>query len=119
MTLIYKISPRGPWAEAQAKGVFEGAPIDLADGYIHFSAAHQVRETATKYFKDIPDLVLAAIDTTALGSALKWEASRGGDLFPHLYGTLQMTAVRALYDMPLDTDGTPMLPAVLLPALLP
>ena len=113
MTLIYKISPRELWTEAQIRGVFEGAPIDLADGYIHFSAAHQVRETATKYFKNMPDLVLAAIDATALGSALKWEASRGGDLFPHLYGPLQMTAVTMVYDMPLDIDGTPVLPVIL------
>jgi uncharacterized protein (DUF952 family) len=110
MTLIYKISPRQPWAEAQNKGVFDGAPIDFADGYIHFSAAHQVRETATKYFINVPDLVLAAIDTAALGSALKWEASRGGDIFPHLYGPLQMSAVTTVYDMPLDADGVPILP---------
>jgi uncharacterized protein (DUF952 family) len=113
MTLIYKISPRTAWVEAEAKGVFDGAPIDFADGYIHFSAAHQVRETATKYFANTPDLVLAAIDTTTLGPALKWEASRGGDLFPHLYGPLPMNTVTTVYDMPLDAKGVPLLPDII------
>jgi uncharacterized protein (DUF952 family) len=113
MTLIYKISPRKAWTEAEAKGIFEGAPIDFADGFIHFSAAHQVRETAEKYFSNTPGLVLAAIDTASLGSNLKWEASRGGDLFPHLYGPLKMTSVVTVYDMPMDANGTPVLPEII------
>lgn len=110
MKLIYKISPRTDWDAATAAGVFTGAPIDVADGYIHFSAAHQVRATAEKHFRDIPDLVLASIDATALGDGLRWEPSRGGDLFPHLYGDLPMTAVRAVRDLPLDSAGLPVIP---------
>jgi uncharacterized protein (DUF952 family) len=107
---IYKISPRADWDAATAAGVFTGAPIDVKDGYIHFSAAHQVRETAARHFRGAPDLVLAAIDPEALGPALRWEASRGGDLFPHLYADLPMTAVRGVRDLPLDSTGVPIVP---------
>jgi uncharacterized protein (DUF952 family) len=110
MTMIYKISPRPAWEAAKAAGVFTGAPIDLADGYIHFSAAHQVRETAAKHFTGQADLMLVAIDAEALGGALKWEASRGGDLFPHLYADLSMSAVRAEFPMLLGPDGQHILP---------
>ncbi len=110
MTTIYKISPRAAWREAEAAGVFRGAPIDLADGYIHFSAAHQVAETAAKHFRGQADLVLAAIDADKLGDALRWEPSRGGDLFPHLYGPLPMTAVTTVVDLPLAADGAPIAP---------
>jgi uncharacterized protein (DUF952 family) len=110
MMLIYKISPRAAWDTATAAGVFTGAPVDIKDGYIHFSAAHQVRATAEKHFHGVTDLVLASIDATALGDALRWEPSRGGDLFPHLYGSLTMTAVRAVSDLPLDAAGTPIVP---------
>jgi uncharacterized protein (DUF952 family) len=110
MSTIYKISPRQAWDKAQKAGTFTGAPVDIADGYIHFSAAHQVRETAAKYFRDQPDLVLAAIDAGALGEALKWEPSRGGDLFPHLYGPLLMSAVLSVMALPLDGEGTPVVP---------
>jgi len=110
MTSIYKISPRGAWQDAEAKGVFLGAPVDLADGYIHFSAAHQVAGTAAKHFSGQADLVLAAVDPARLGAALKWEPSRGGDLFPHLYGPLPMSAVTAVVDLPLGADGAPIIP---------
>jgi uncharacterized protein (DUF952 family) len=110
MNTIYKISPRQAWDLAEKAGTFTGAPVDIADGFIHFSAAHQVRETAAKYFRYQPDLVLAAVDTHALGDALKWEPSRGGDLFPHLYGSLSMSAVRSVIELPLDRDGTPIIP---------
>ncbi len=110
MTIIYKISPKQAWRDAQSAGVFSGAAIDVADGYIHFSAAHQVRETATKHFRGQSDLILAGIDAKALGDALKWELSRGGDLFPHLYGPLPMHAVVSLVDLPLDQDGVPVVP---------
>jgi uncharacterized protein (DUF952 family) len=110
MTLIYKISPRADWDAATAAGVFTGAPVDVKDGYIHFSAAHQVRETAAKHFHGMADLVVAAIDADALGPALRWEPSRGGDLFPHLYGHLPMTAVRGVRDLPLDPAGAPLVP---------
>lgn len=105
MTLIYKISPRGAWAEAEKAGVFAGAPVDLADGFIHFSAADQVRETAARHFAGQADLVLVTVDAQALGSALVWEPSRGGALFPHLYGPLPMQAVVSVADLPLGPDG--------------
>ena len=102
---IYKISPEAPWREAEARGVFTGAPIDLADGFIHFSTAEQAVETAAKHFAGQSGLVLAAIDAGALGDALKYEVSRGGALFPHLYGPLPMSAVRWVKPLPLGADG--------------
>ncbi len=110
MNIIYKISPRQAWDNAAKTGIFTGAPVDIADGYIHFSAANQVRETAEKYFCNQPDLILAAINAGALGKALKWEPSRGGDLFPHLYGPLPMSTVVSVMALPLDSDGTPIVP---------
>ena len=102
---IYKIAPRALWNEAVAKGVFSGAPIDLADGYIHFSTAEQARETAAKHFAGQADLVLVAIDGATLGDALRWEVSRGGALFPHLYAELPVTAALWIKDLPLGPDG--------------
>jgi uncharacterized protein (DUF952 family) len=102
---IYKISIAALWREAERAGVFTGAPIDFADGYIHFSTAEQVQQTAALHFRGQADLVLAAIDADALGSALRYEASRGGALFPHLYGTLPMTAVRWARPLPLGPGG--------------
>jgi uncharacterized protein (DUF952 family) len=113
MTTIYKISPKQSWREAEAAGVFTGAPVDMADGFIHFSAAHQVSETAAKHFQGQPDLVLAAIDAAKLGPALVWEPSRGGDLFPHLYGPLIMDAVLSVVDLPLDAEGAPLVPELI------
>lgn len=107
---IYKIVPEELWREARRKGTFDGAGIDLADGYIHFSTASQVRETAAKHFAGKEDLFLVAIDGGALGDALKYEPSRGGDLFPHLYEPLSMDAV--LWETPLSTtsDGSHVFP---------
>jgi uncharacterized protein (DUF952 family) len=113
MSYIYKISSKALWRDAESQGQFTGAPIDLADGYIHFSAAHQVRETATRHFKGQADLLLATIETDHLGDRLKWEPSRGGDLFPHLYGMLPMTAVVNVIELPLDAEGVPMVPDTL------
>ena len=113
MKTIYKISPRQAWDDAGKAGIFTGAPVDVADGYIHFSAAHQVRETAAKYFHGQPDLILAAINADALSDALKWEPSRGGDLFPHLYAPLPMSAVLSVIPLPLDKGGTPVVPELL------
>ncbi len=81
---IYKICDAAAWQAAERAGEFVGAPVDLADGYIHFSAADQVVETAAKHFSGERDLVLVAVDADALGPALKWEPSRGDALFPHL-----------------------------------
>ena len=105
MTLIYKICPRALWQEAGRAGVFRGAPVDRADGYIHFSTAEQVRETAARHFAGQDDLVLVAVDAAALGPALRWEPSRGGALFPHLYGQLPLSSVRSVEPLRLGADG--------------
>lgn len=100
---IYKILPAPLWRQAQEQGVFRGAPVDLADGFIHFSTGEQVAETAAKHFAAQTDLVLLEVDAQALGAGLKWEPSRGGALFPHLYGSLDVAAVR--WAKPLPWDG--------------
>jgi uncharacterized protein (DUF952 family) len=94
MALVYKLCDASVWREAEREGVFRGAPADLADGFIHFSAPEQVARTAAKHFAGCHDLLLIAVETEALGDALVWEPSRGGALFPHLYGELPMSAVR-------------------------
>ena len=109
---IYKISPRALWREAERLGEFRGAPVDLADGFVHFSTAEQVVETAARHFAGQDDLVLAAIDAQALGEALRWEPSRGGDLFPHLYAPLPLSAVRWTKDLLLGADGRHLFPAL-------
>lgn len=103
---IYKICPEALWREAEAAGAFRGAPVDLADGYIHFSTAEQVRETAAKHFAGQSDLLLVAIDEGRLGATLRWEPSRGGALFPHLYAELPLSAVTRVDPLPLGADGT-------------
>ena len=105
MATIYKIAPANLWREAERTGAFTGAPVDLADGFIHFSTASQVRETAARHFAGQRDLVLVAVDADALGSALRHEPSRGGALFPHLYGTLALSAVRWVKPLPLGPEG--------------
>lgn len=105
MTLIYKLLPASLWREAEAAGVFAGAGIDLADGYIHFSTRAQVEETAARYFNGVADLLLVAVEAEPLGDALKWEPSRGGDLFPHLYGTLPVARVAKVAALPMRADG--------------
>ncbi len=92
-TTAYKILTAEQWAQFQAEGVFHGAPVDLADGYIHLSAAEQVQGTLDKHFAGRGDLVIAKVDLAALGDLVRWEVSRGGALFPHIYGPLPMTAV--------------------------
>jgi uncharacterized protein (DUF952 family) len=103
--VVYKIVATEEWAKAKAAGVFAGAAIDRADGFIHFSTAQQAPETAAKWFAGRGDLTLAAIDADALGADLRWEPSRGGALFPHLYGALPMSAVAWSRPLPLDEDG--------------
>ncbi len=110
-TTVYKICPAALWQTAQAEGVFHGAPIDLADGFIHFSSAAQVTETASKHFAGQNDLVLLYVDTARLGDRLKWEPSRGGALFPHLYAALNLTAVTKIEPLPLGPDGSHLFPA--------
>jgi uncharacterized protein (DUF952 family) len=112
MSIIYKICDVTLWRQAEQDGVFTGAPVDHADGFIHFSAAHQVAATAAKHFAGRRDLVLIAVETDALGPALRWEPSRGGDLFPHLYGTLPLAAVRHVEPVPLGPDGILLFPSL-------
>ncbi len=109
---IYKISPRPLWEHAEREGVFTGAPVDVADGFIHFSTAEQAPETAARHFAGQGDLVLAAIDATELGDALVYEPSRGGALFPHLYGPLALDAVKWVKPLPLGPDGRHLFPAM-------
>lgn len=105
MATIYKILPRPLWTEARSAGALTGAPVDLKDGFIHFSTATQVRETAAKHFANQADLVLVAVDADRLGAELKWEVSRGGALFPHLYAKLPVSAVKWFRDLPIGPDG--------------
>ncbi|WP_374469857.1 DUF952 domain-containing protein [Phenylobacterium sp.] len=110
MSRIYKILPRAEWAAAERGGRFEGSAIDLQDGYIHFSTAAQAPETARRHFAGQADLVVLAVEADDLGSALRWEPSRGGDLFPHLYAALDAGLVRAVLEAPLGPDDVPALP---------
>jgi len=139
--VIYKILPQTEWEEAQAEGVYRGSAHDARDGFMHFSTAAQLAETSRKYFSSVPDLVLLAVVTSALDgpphptlsprgegflglpsplgekdrmrgdSALRWEPSRGGDLFPHLYADLPVSAVTSARALPLGEDGIPLLPS--------
>ncbi len=110
MSTIYKICPSDLWREAERAGAFRGSEVDHRDGYIHFSTAEQVAETAAKHFAGQDGLVLVAVDTAALGGALKWEPSRGGALFPHLYGALRLSAVTSVAPLRLGADGRHELP---------
>jgi uncharacterized protein (DUF952 family) len=107
---IYHICRRAEWAAAKSSGVYTGSSQDRADGFIHFSAADQVTASAAKHRAGQTDLLLLAVDDTALGSALRWEASRGGALFPHLYGSLPLSAVRWVKPLPLGADGRHVFP---------
>jgi uncharacterized protein (DUF952 family) len=93
MTVAYKILTADQWTQFQHDGIFTGAPVDLADGYIHMSTTDQLDETLARHFAGQTGLVIATIDLTQLGDALKWEVSRGGARFPHYYGALPMAAV--------------------------
>jgi len=110
MSVIYKICPAALWQEAEKAGSFAGAPIDIQDGYLHFSTEKQVRETAARHFAGQDDLLLIAIDADALGDALRFEPSRGGDLFPHLYAPLPLSAVIWVRPLPLGADGRHVFP---------
>ena len=103
---IYKILPGRLWAAVLERGSFSGSAVDLADGFIHFSTAAQVRETAARHFAGVADLVLVAVPVNAVAAALKWEASRGGDLFPHLYAPLAVELATWVKPLPIGPDGT-------------
>ena len=104
MSTVYKICERALWEDWQRAGTLQGAPVDLRDGFIHLSTAAQVRETAALHFAGMADLMLVAIDSDKVADRLKWERSRGGDLFPHHYGLLPLTAV--IWAKPLALDAT-------------
>ena len=109
-TAIYKICDAALWSEAERSRVFRGAPVDAHDGFIHFSTAAQVAETAAKHFAGADNLVLIAVDAPSLGPALKWESSRGGALVPHLSGALPLEAVLWAKPLRLGADGRHIFP---------
>jgi len=108
--VVFKVLNLGQWAQAEAAGRFNGAPVDLSDGYIHFSTKAQLRETVAKHFKGLDELVVVAVDADMLGDALVYEPSRGGDLFPHLYGVLALDAVLWVRPLVLKADGSHVFP---------
>lgn len=105
MDPIYKLLHGDEWAAFQTRKIFSGAPVDLKDGYIHFSTAAQLKETAAKHFAGVDGLVLAEVDPLRLGGALKWEPSRGGQLFPHLYSPMTLKAVVKTWTLALGPGG--------------
>jgi uncharacterized protein (DUF952 family) len=112
MSAIYKIVPAALWREAERAGRFAGSEVDRRDGFIHFSTAAQAPETAAKHFAGQDDLLLVSVDANRLGDRLTWEPSRGGALFPHLYGVLELEAVIAVAPLPLGQDGRHIFPRV-------
>ena len=108
--LIYKVSSGEIFAQSAAAGHFVGMPVDLADGYLHFSTATQLGETLRRYFAGQAGLALFSVAAVPLGDALKWEVSRGGDLFPHLYDPLPMSAIIEKATISVAADGTVTLP---------
>ncbi len=108
--LVYKVLPRTDWDVACRSGSYAGSADDLRDGFIHLSAVHQLAGTLAKHFSGVSDLVLVAFDPVSLGPDLRWEPSRGGDLFPHLFGPLPCATALATRDLALRADGVPVLP---------
>ena len=106
MSQIYKICPASAWREAERQGVYHGSRDDARDGFIHFSTAAQVNETARKHYFGQTGLFVIEVDADALGAALRWERSRNEELFPHLYGELDLGAVKRVLNMHARSDGT-------------
>jgi uncharacterized protein (DUF952 family) len=107
---VYKVTPRAAWDAACRTGTYEGSADDLRDGYIHMSSRNQLAGTLAKHFRGQDDLVLIKFETHAFGAALRWEVSRGGQLFPHLYAALPTRQAIAIRALQLSDDGVPMLP---------
>jgi uncharacterized protein (DUF952 family) len=107
VSLIYKILDAEAWARAKVAGVYEGSAVDHTDGFIHFSTAAQAQETARRHFAGQTGLVLLTVETDAIGEPVRWEPSRGGDLFPHLYGALPASAVIEVRPIAIGDDGAP------------
>ncbi|MEM7386117.1 MAG: DUF952 domain-containing protein [Verrucomicrobiota bacterium] len=103
---IFKVTTHAEWREVEKCGVFQGAAVDLKDGFIHFSTRSQVVETVAKHFAGQSDLLLIELDAGSLGEELKWEISRGGEHFPHLYGAFSVHQARNVTPLPLSDDGT-------------
>ena len=113
MRRIYKICPASAWREAERQGVYRGSADDARDGFIHFSTAPQVPETLRKHFFGQRALFLVEVDDEALGSALRWERSRNDELFPHLYGELDLGAVIGVHELLTRSDGTHVVPELM------
>jgi len=109
--MILKICSAEEWVEAERRGRYDGSAVDASDGFIHFSTPTQAPETAARYFAGQHDLVVIAVDPDKLGSGLAWEPSRGGDLFPHLYGSLDLAAVVWVKPLPLSSAGRHIFPS--------
>jgi uncharacterized protein (DUF952 family) len=107
---IYKICSAACWREAERQSVYRGSGDDARDGFIHFSTASQVAETARKHFAGATSLLLVEVDADALGGSLRWERSRNDELFPHLYGDLDLAAVTRVFDLQTRPDGTHTIP---------
>lgn len=103
--VVFKLVDRVEWEAARIAGAYAGSVVDLADGYIHMSSATQLAETARRHYAGRAGLLLVTVDLTVLGEALKWEASRGGDLFPHLFAPLPIAAAREERALSVDADG--------------
>ena len=110
MRSIYKICPAPQWREAERQGTYHGSADDIRDGFIHFSTAAQLEGTLAKHYAGQSGLFLIAVDGDTLGDDLRWEPSRGGDLFPHLYGALDLGAVTAVMDLRTRADGSHVIP---------
>jgi uncharacterized protein (DUF952 family) len=108
--LIYKLLRRAEWKAALAEGLYAGSADDARDGFIHFSTAEQLEGTARKHFRGVTDLVLLTVDAGQIAQALRWEPSRGGQLFPHLYAALPVPAILKAEDVASDAGGLPVLP---------
>ena len=104
--IVYKILSASELQQMRRDGVFHGSPVDIADGYIHLSCASQVAATLDKHFSGVDGLVLAAVDLSGLGDTVRWEASRDGQLFPHIYGLLPVEAVVSVAPLERTPDGT-------------
>ena len=110
---LFKVLHQSQWDDAKRAGLFSGCGIDLADGFIHLSSPSQIVETVRRYFSGHSDLLLLSIDASQLGDSLRWEASRGGDLFPHVYGDIPLAAVVSVATLPLDDEGSHVFPSSL------
>ena len=112
MTTLYKVLDSAAWKAAQTGGVFSGSAVDLRDGFIHFSAKDQLAETLQKHFAGARDVVLLYIQSERIAEGLRWEPSRGGALFPHLYASLPVAAVHRVEPLELDAHGSHILPSL-------